>query len=123
MRNSLRKNLTLKHLLTYVSIIVGAVGVVLYISYQARFLLQGPVVTLEALESVQTRTAVTVKGNAQNIVAITLNGRPIFTDESGNFKEALILENGYTIMTLRAEDRFGRETVVQQPFVYQGKSL
>ena len=51
---------------------------------------------------------------------ITLNGRQIFTDKNGNFKEALVLENGYTVATLRAEDRYGRVTHQTQTYVLSG---
>ena len=114
--------ITLKHILTYTLLTAVLFTTLFYISYQARFLLQGPMIALEPIDSVQTRSAVILEGNTANIVSITLNDRPIFTDESGNFKEALILENGYTIATLRAADRFGREMVITQPFVFQGQS-
>ena len=100
------------------------VAVASYFVFQARFLLQGPTITLtKEPDIVQTEPMVTIAGATENIVSLTLNGRTIYTDEAGNFEETLILENGYTIMTLRAEDRYGKERVLKQPFVYAPTEL
>lgn len=53
---------------------------------------------------------VTIRGQAKRINTIWLNDRKIFIDKDGMFSEKLLLSPGYTIITLRAEDRFGRET-------------
>lgn len=66
---------------------------------------------------------VLLTGTASNISRLWLNDRPIYTDLEGNFKETLVLENGYTIATLRAEDRYGRKTNVSQSFVYTPASF
>lgn len=90
-----------------------------YVAFQARFLITGPQITLleEPITEHFTRT-VTLEGSAVNITHLWLNDRPIYTDEAGNFTEALVLENGYTVATLRAKDRYGRETRVVRQFVY-----
>ena len=95
-----------------------------YFAFQARFLLQGPLITLvEPPDVVQTEPMINISGSAKNIVSLTLNDKPIYTDEFGNFNELLILENGNTIMTLRAKDRYGKERVVKRPFVYTQAEL
>lgn len=95
-----------------------------YIAFQARFLIAGPRIVLEnEPPSVQNNPTITLSGTARNISSISLNGRRIFTDESGYFKEALVLENGYTIATITAVDRYGRETSVVRPFVYTPTSI
>lgn len=101
-------------------------GVVLvaYILFQARNLINGPVILLgdSELGVVQHERMITIAGTAKNTTELTLNGRQVFTDESGVFAHTLVLENGYTIMTMRAEDRFGRITVLTRTFVYQPTS-
>lgn len=97
-------------------LVVGA----LYVSFQARFLIIGPQVTLvEVPEAVQTERQVTISGIAKNITEIYLNGRPISTDESGQFKVSVVLENGATTIRIDAEDRYGRQTSVERSFVYK----
>jgi len=95
-----------------------------YITWQARFLLMGPQIMLVAEPPrVSNERIITLEGSARNIAKITLNGRQIFTDPTGNFKEALVLENGYTIATIAATDRYGRTTTLMRPFMYTPASM
>lgn len=90
-----------------------------FVIFQARFLIIGPqIVITEEPTGPQNTRQISLSGTAYNISRLWLNDRPIYTDAHGNFKEALVLENGYTIATLRAEDRYGRTTKVTRPLVY-----
>lgn len=92
-------------------ILVLSLLLVLYILFQARFLILGPRVTIDSPrdgEMVSTST-VTLSGSAYNISWISLNGRQIFTDEEGQWQEKLLLSPGASIMTVKVRDRFGRE--------------
>ena len=115
----LKKGITLRSILYYI-FLFGVISLFIgYALFQARFLLAGPVITFENLPStVQEERLVLLEGNAQNIVRMTLNGRQIYTDKNGYFKEVLILENGYTITTLQVHDRYGRSRSYVQEFVY-----
>lgn len=115
--------LELRTLLKFIALSVTLLAVLGYITFQARYLIIGPVLTLTSdAETVQNERIIEIAGTASNVTDISLNGRPIYTDESGVFKEPLVLENGYTIMTLRAHDRYGRETVITRSFVYRPAS-
>jgi hypothetical protein len=91
-----------------------------YVLFQARFLLAGPQIFVQQLPNTQSERLIMLQGQARNIVHITLNGRQIYTDKDGNFKEALVLENGYTVATLQAQDRYGRSTSHTETFVFTG---
>jgi len=92
-----------------------------YALFQARFLIAGPQVSLtEEPATIHSERQIKISGVAKNITAIYLNGRPITTTEDGAFSEALILENGYTTMTVSAVDRFGRSTEITRDYVYTG---
>lgn len=96
----------------------------IYIIFQARFLIVGPQITLREIPApVQSARVVTLSGTAFNIARLWLNDRPIFTNPHGEFTEALVLENGYTVATLRAEDRYGRTTTTELPFMYVPASI
>ena len=98
---------------------VLALFIATYVLFQARFMIIGPqIVLVDEPASLQNQQQIHLSGTAHNISRLWLNDRPIYTDAHGNFKEALVLENGYTVATLRAEDRYGRETIVTRPFVY-----
>lgn len=90
-----------------------------YLLWQGRFLLVGPSIQFAHTPTlVQDERTVTVSGTAANIVRITLNGREISTTVDGYFEEAIVLENGYTISTITAFDRYGRARSYTQEFVY-----
>ena len=111
--------MTLRTILLYLFFICIGVAFITYIFFQARFLIAGPEISIRATETTaQMERVITLEGIAKNITRMTLNGRQIYTDTSGNFKEALVLENGYTIATLQAEDRYGRITRVSKEFVF-----
>jgi hypothetical protein len=117
------ETLTARTLLRYLLGILCVVAFGAYFAFQARFLIAGPTITLlDTPRNPQSERVVTLEGKAENIVRIYLNDRQIFTDKSGYFKEALVLENGYTIATLSAEDRYGRVEKVRRAFVFVGET-
>ena len=100
-------------------IVLIVVLVLFYVHFQARNIIQGPALTLtDNLSAVQNERIITLHGTARNVVKLTLNGKEIHTDESGVFAHTLVLENSYTIMSLNAQDRFGRTTSLVKEFVY-----
>ena len=48
-----------------------------------------------------------VKGNAKNAIKLSLDGREISIDQSGNFDETIALLPGYNIINITAVDKFG----------------
>ncbi len=83
-----------------------------YSLYQARFLILGPQIWITNPQDGQTVESplVIMEGRSRNIAWISLNDRQIFTDEEGVWSEKLIVSSGISIMTVKARDRFGRET-------------
>jgi len=53
-----------------------------------------------------TNNVIEIKGITKNAVKLTLNGREISIDKDGNFNENIALQNGYNIITIKAEDKF-----------------
>jgi hypothetical protein len=70
----------------------------------------GPQITITSpLDgSTVSNPLIEITGVTKNISFISLNDRPIFVDEKGNFKEKLLLYPGYNIMSVKAEDRYKR---------------
>ena len=94
----------------WIYLIVGILFA-LYCLFQARFLILGPQVWIYSPQDggVVAEPAVTLEGQARNAAWISLNDRPIFTDEEGLWSEKLIVSSGVSIMTVKVRDRFGRE--------------
>ena len=53
---------------------------------------------------------VTLVGTAMHAVHLSVNGKEIAIDEENAFSEELVLSDGYNIITLEAEDKFGKVT-------------
>lgn len=81
-----------------------------YIYFEARPFLSGPQLEIVAPSDgfVTAESPLVVSGRARYITKITLNGNPIFIDESGAFQRALPLLPGYQVIEVSVQDRFGR---------------
>jgi len=92
-----------------------------YTMFRAKTIAEGPsiIVTEPINGSVVAEPLLKILGNAKNISFINLNGAQIFTDESGNFIEEILLSHGYNVITLEAEDRFGRKTETSLKIIYK----
>ena len=103
------------------AVVLIVLGLVFYAYHQSREYLNGPVIEITSPRngSTVTDSYVEIVGHAKNITFISLNDREITTDTDGNFKEPLLLPEGYTIMTLRARDRWKRERVETLELVYK----
>lgn len=120
----MEESVLFRTILKFGALVVGLLCVIVYVAFQARHLIIGPeIIITEELPIRQNERRIFLTGSARNISHLWLNDRPIYTNAEGNFKEALVLENGYTIATLRAEDRYGRETTVTKSFVYTPASF
>ena len=60
------------------------------------------------LEKNTDSNVVTIRGQAEKAIYLTLNGREIFIDKEGNFKEYVAPLSGYSVITLFAKDKFGK---------------
>lgn len=79
--------------------------------YRARDFLNGPVVEITSPKNGQLLASalIDVTGISKNISFLNLNGRKIFTDESGAWHEKLLASPGYNRIEVAAKDRFGRD--------------
>ncbi len=83
-----------------------------YSLFQAHKLILGPVIDVYTpLDgAVYSSTLIEIDGRAQNISFLRINGRQIFTDKNGLFKEKLLLSPGYNIIRVDGEDKFKART-------------
>lgn len=82
----------------------------IYALFESLKLIQGPSIAITTPQnwSSFSEDAITIVGQAKRVSTIWLNDRKVYINENGDFKEKLLLPPGYTIITFRAEDRFGR---------------
>lgn len=107
------KDFRFKRFLFYFMVFGLLCTIVLYSIYQSKNLISGPQIRVLYPHNGQriSSSSLELEGSASNITAISLNGRPIYVDENGNFKEKLLLPYGYTIIELSATDKFGRTKI------------
>ncbi len=98
-----------------------AIGAFSYV--RSKNLLIGPQINIHEPQNgaIFRGPPIQISGIAKNIARINLNGAQIFTDSLGNFKEELLLLPGYNILTVEAEDRFGKKVKKTLELVYKEK--
>lgn len=91
-----------------------ALVILSYAYYKTKDLIEGPSITVFSPENgAEVATPViAVTGITTNIAKITLNGHPISVDEAGAFSEEVAIPEGYTILSVKGEDRFGKQKEV-----------
>ncbi len=92
-----------------------------YSIFQAQKIVKGPEILILSPTSGSTvrENSIDIKGVTKNISEISLNDRPIYIDEAGNFSEKLMLYPGYNIIKLKARDKFGTKTEKSIDLVYK----
>ncbi|HAE36468.1 MAG: hypothetical protein UR85_C0005G0024 [Candidatus Nomurabacteria bacterium GW2011_GWF2_35_66] len=81
------------------------------------FLLKG--VQVEAAIE-RSGTAITyITGKAEHATHISLNGREIYIDKDGSFRESIALIPGFSVITINTEDKFGKSKEKKFQLVYK----
>ncbi|MCH7756724.1 hypothetical protein IIC45_01410 [Patescibacteria group bacterium] len=109
---------------TYIRVLLALalVGSIIWYAYRkSADFLEGPTIIIHTPENgiTVTHSLVEIKGTAEHIAHISINGRKIFVTEEGLFSEQLLLSLGYNIITLEARDRFDREVKKSLELVYK----
>lgn len=94
--------------------IIASLIITLVVGYglvKAFPLIVGPEIVLESPAPYSTIGGETLplSGTAKRTETLTLNGAILLIDEQGHFETALTLPSGTGILSLTAEDRFGRK--------------
>lgn len=92
-----------------------------YAYFEARNVIYGPSIEVSTTprDAIVHDQLLLIKGVAENITEIQMNGRPIPTTEAGAFEEAHLLAAGYNAILLMARDKIGRTTTKNIEVVYE----
>ena len=104
--------------ITRIALAVFFLIVVGYAYFEARGLLFGPSITVASGVSESHEPLVTIKGQADRISSLTMNGKAISVTESGAFEEPYLLSVGYNRIVLDAKDKYGRTSRKALEIVY-----
>lgn len=116
MTKELKEKISAKTIIAFLVVTV----ILTYSGFKFKNLIYGPDIVLYSPSDGSSLNSelINIKGRADRITQIYLNGRKIFTDQEGNFEEPLLLSNGYNFFELKAKDKFGREIVKKLQLVY-----
>lgn len=83
-------------------------------------MLYGPDVVLNVPQNGMTveEELVEITGAATNVAEITMDGKPIFIDDSGAFSEKRLLNPGINSFMFEVKDKFGRVKTETLEIVY-----
>lgn len=111
--NSLITTRTVALILTVVTVGYGI--------FEARSVMTGPELRLRSPTAGSTieSPSFVVEGTAKNVTRLRINGRAVTTNQTGAFSETFVTLDGYGMLLLEAENRFGRST--KSEIAYMGK--
>lgn len=92
-----------------------------YAAYEAQAMLLGPVVTTLPQPEVLNKAFVTIRGQADHIASLSMNGKPIAVTEEGAFEEPYVLMPGLNYIVFDAVDKYGRARQKVLEMVYRSE--
>ncbi len=103
---------TLLRILKIAGIVIIAAIIIAFAVSRSLNYARGPVIliTEPANGSSALTTMITVAGKAERVNSLSLNGQAISVDEQGNFSESVTVFPGLNVLSLEAQDQFGRKT-------------
>ncbi|MEK7081651.1 MAG: hypothetical protein AAB537_00615 [Patescibacteria group bacterium] len=108
----------------YLGVILGGLAaliVVGYALYETWNYFSGPIIAVSSPSNGATlnEPLLEIQGVVKNAATVFLDGRRILTNDKGEFKERLLLAEGYNIIGLKAEDKFKRTVKQRLELVYK----
>ncbi|MEK7156435.1 MAG: hypothetical protein AAB790_01355 [Patescibacteria group bacterium] len=94
--------------LTYIALGIFFLIVIGYAYYEARGLLFGPSITVSSAITEVREPFIVIRGHADRISSLSMNGKTIPVTENGAFEEPYLLSAGYNRIVLDAVDKYGR---------------
>ncbi len=94
--------------LTYIALGIFFLIVIGYAYFEARGVLFGPSISTALQETEVHEPFIMIKGQADRIASLLMNGKAISVTETGTFEEPYLLAPGYNRVVLDARDKYGR---------------
>lgn len=89
--------------------IIGAVIVVGYSLFTARFFIAGPSLTINNPSYIESESPlITISGTTSHVQALWINGHEVFLESGGAFTDTRTLTPGISYIHIYAKDRFDR---------------
>ena len=107
----------------FTQIVLGLFFVILigYAYFEAQGLLFGPSISVGSEIAEVHDPFVTIRGHADRISSLSMNGNAIEVTEDGSFSQPYLLAPGYNRIILEAKDKYGRSTSQTLEVIYTPK--
>jgi Glucodextranase, domain B len=94
--------------------------IAIFAYFNSRNLVEGPVISIDSPKNgeLEHTNLISITGTVKNASAVWIDDRKIFLDQNNHFNEKLLLPLGYTIITIKAENRFGTSAQKTLTVVY-----
>ncbi len=106
----------LVRLIVLIAIVVVIAG---YVAFRSLPYLKGPTISIfqPINGSSISSTTLTIIGRASRINSLSMNDNPVLVDETGNFKETVVVFPGLNVISFYATDQFQR-SIKQELKIY-----
>jgi len=97
--------------------VIALAGIALlgYLGFQYRSMFFSPMLVVNSpKQNAQTKDEVTVSGKTDPNATVLINNEPVLPNTNGEFTKNLTLFPGKTSITLKAKNRFGKETILER---------
>lgn len=101
---------------TFKIVILVLIGLVFYILFQYRFAFIKPPLNIYSPKenSIVSSQTVVVSGKTDSNAAVFVNNEAALSDSSGNFKKTITVFAGKSLITIKAVNRFGKESTAER---------
>lgn len=90
-----------------------------YLAYQINFLFAPPkiILTYPTQDITVNQTVIKVEGISDPSAQLTINGKPVYIDQSGRFSKKISLNPGKNILEIKAQNRFGKKNEITRQVI------
>jgi hypothetical protein len=94
--------------ITQIALGIFFILIIGYAYFEGRGMLYGPSIDVPTTIQQATDPFILVKGTAERISSLTMDGKPVAVTEAGKFSEPYLLSPGLNRIILDAKDKYGR---------------
>jgi len=94
--------------ITKFALVIFFLLVIAYAYFEVQGILFGPKINIVSTLTIVTDPYITIRGTADHIATLTMNGEPISVTEQGAFEQPFVLAPGDNHIFFDAKDKYGR---------------
>lgn len=97
-------------MISFAAILIAGV----YFLYEFRFVIRSPELTVVSppKDEITTQDSFPISGKIEKESVLTLNGRPVYTNDKGEFSDSALISKGLNTLEFEVTNRFGKTNKV-----------